>query len=78
LQRGDPSQVAQVRRIQMTPERDLLEAGSHNQFESLTTAEKKTLQQAVAKVVRIAAEKSITIEKMIELLRSDLTVSELL
>ena len=62
----------------MTPEQHLLEAASHNQFESLTAAQKETLRQAVAKVVGIAAEKGITIEKMIELLRSGLTVSELL
>ncbi|MGA3104423.1 MAG: hypothetical protein ABSD53_08085 [Terriglobales bacterium] len=62
----------------MTPEQHLLEAASHNQFESLTAAQKETLQQAVAKVVSIAAGKGITIEAMIELLRSGLTVSELL
>jgi hypothetical protein len=62
----------------MTPEQDLFEAASEYQLESLTAAQKETLRQAVAKVVCIAAEKGISVEKMIELLRSGLTVSELL
>ena len=62
----------------MTPEEQLVEAASSDPFESLTLAQKETLQQAVAKIVIVGAQKGVTIDHMIELLKAGLTVSELL
>jgi hypothetical protein len=62
----------------MTPEDQLIEAARHDQAESLTLEQSQTLYRAVAKVVILGAEKGVTITKMIELLKSGLTVAELL
>jgi hypothetical protein len=62
----------------MTPEQQLVEAASPDPLESLSLVQKETLQQAVAKIVVVGAQKGVTIDQMIELLKAGLTVSELL
>lgn len=49
-----------------------------DQSEPLTSAQKEALQRAVVKVVALAEQVGITADEMIELLKSGLTVRELL
>ena len=62
----------------MTPEQQLVEAASSDCSESLSSAQRETLQQAVAKIVVVGAQRGVTIDQMIDLLKAGLTVSELL
>jgi len=61
----------------VTLEQDLTAAASRD-LEPLTPAQKETLQRAVAKVVALGAQTGVTAEEMIQLLKSGLTVGELL
>jgi hypothetical protein len=62
----------------VTIEQDLTAAVSHDLGEPLTPAQKETLQRAVGKVVALGAQTGVTADEMIYLLKSGLTVSELL
>jgi hypothetical protein len=62
----------------MTTEPHLLAALSHSPAEPLTSEQKETLQRAVAKVVAVGAQVGVSADQMIELLKSGLTVGELL
>jgi hypothetical protein len=62
----------------MTTERDLTAALSHDLTEPLTMAQKKALERAVAKIVALGAKVGVSVDQMIELLKSGLTVGELL
>ncbi|MBZ5663326.1 MAG: hypothetical protein LAO30_01870 [Acidobacteriia bacterium] len=57
---------------------NLLAAASHDPVESLTPEQKEALQRAVAKIVALGAQTGVTPDQMIELLKSGLTVGELL
>jgi hypothetical protein len=50
----------------------------HDPAESLTVAQKEALQSAVAKIVTFGAQVGLSADQMIQLLRSGLTVRELL
>lgn len=56
----------------------LLLAGMQNSDEALTPEQKEALQSAVAKIVVLGAQNGVTPAQMIELLKSGLTVGELL
>ncbi len=62
----------------MTIERDLTAAMSRDLAEPLTLAQKEALQRAVAKVVVLGAQVGVSADQMMELLKSGLTVRELL
>ena len=62
----------------MTIELDLTAAMSGDLAEPLTLAQKEELQRAVAKVVALGAQVRVSADQMIELLKSGLTVGELL
>ncbi|MGB8013810.1 MAG: hypothetical protein WCF68_19515 [Terriglobales bacterium] len=51
---------------------------SHDATESLTPEQKEALQRAVAKIVALGAQAGVSADQMILLLRSGLTVRELL
>jgi len=51
---------------------------SGDESESLTLAQKEALQRAVVKVVALGAQVGVSADQMIELLKSGLTVRELL
>jgi hypothetical protein len=51
---------------------------SGDESESLTLAQKEALQRAVVKVVALGARVGVSADQMIELLKSGLTVRELL
>jgi hypothetical protein len=57
---------------------NLLAAASHDSVESLTLEQKEALQRAVAKIVALGAQTGVSPDQMIELLKSGLTVGELL
>ena len=57
---------------------NLLAAASQDSVESLTPEQKEALQRAVAKIVALGAQTGVTPDHMIELLKSGLTVGELL
>jgi hypothetical protein len=57
---------------------NLLAAASHDSVKSLTLEQRDALQRAVAKIVALGAQTGVTPEQMIELLKSGLTVGELL
>lgn len=61
----------------MTVNHHLL-AASQDSVEALSPAQKEALQCAVAKIVALGAQTGVSPEQMIELLRSGLTVGELL
>ena len=62
----------------MTIEQDLTAVVSRNLTEPLTPAQKETLLRAVGKVVALGAQTGVTADEMIHLLKSGLTVGELL
>ena len=64
--------------VRVTTERDLTAAMSRDLVEPLTAAQKEMLQRAVAKVVALGAQTGVTAGEMIHLLKSGLTVGELL
>jgi hypothetical protein len=51
---------------------------SRGESEPLTSAQKEALQRAVVKVVALGAQVGVSADQMIELLKSGLTVRELL
>ena len=53
-------------------------ADLQDSVDSLTPAQKEALQCAVAKIVALGAENGVSPEQMIELLKSGLSVGELL
>jgi len=59
-------------------EPDLRAASSRDEAEPLTAAQKEALQRAVVKVVALGAQVGVSAEQMIDLLKSGLTVRELL
>ena len=62
----------------MTTELRLSEALALDPAEPLTPEQKEALQRAVAKIVALGAQIGVSADQMIELLRSGLTVRELL
>ncbi|MGA2236094.1 MAG: hypothetical protein ABSG23_11520 [Terriglobales bacterium] len=62
----------------MTTERDLTAALSHDLTEPLTLAQREALERAVVKIVALGANVGVSVDQMIELLKSGLTVGELL
>ncbi len=62
----------------MITESDLTAALSRDLTEPLTVAQKKALQRAVAKIIVLGDQVGVGTDQMIELLKSGLTVSELL
>ncbi|HKM48034.1 MAG TPA: hypothetical protein VJX69_10620 [Terriglobales bacterium] len=62
----------------MTIEQDLTAAATHDLVESLTPAQKETLQRAVGKVIALGAQKGVSADQMVEMLKAGLTVGELL
>ncbi len=62
----------------MATELRLSSAPSDDPPESLTRAQKEALQRAVAKVVALGAQVGLSVEQMILLLQSGMTVRELL
>jgi hypothetical protein len=62
----------------MTIERDLGAAMSRDLADPLSLAQKEALQRAVAKVVALGAQVGVSADQMIDLLKSGLTVGELL
>jgi hypothetical protein len=59
-------------------ETPLTPAPSGDESEPLTLAQKEALQRAVVKVVALGAQVGVSADQMIELLKSGLTVRELL
>ena len=59
-------------------ETPLTPAPNRDESESLTLAQKEALQRAVVKVVALGVEVGASADEMIELLKSGLTVRELL
>jgi hypothetical protein len=59
-------------------ETPLAPAPSRGESEPLTSAQKEALQRAVVKVVALGAQVGVSADQMIELLKSGLTVRELL
>jgi hypothetical protein len=59
-------------------EPDLRAAPSRDEAEPLTVAQKEVLQRAVVKVIALGAQVGVSAEQMIDLLKSGLTVRELL
>jgi hypothetical protein len=62
----------------MSIDPNLLAAASHDPVESLTPQQMEALQRAVAKIVALGAETGVSPDQMIQLLKSGLTVGELL
>ncbi|MGD0468533.1 MAG: hypothetical protein ABSA54_09180 [Terriglobales bacterium] len=62
----------------MITERDLTAALSHDVTEPLTLAQREALERAVVKIVALGANVGVSVDQMIELLKSGLTVGELL
>ena len=62
----------------MSIDLNLLAAVSHDSVESLTAAQKEALHSAVAKIVALGAQTGVSPDQMIQLLKSGLTVGELL
>jgi hypothetical protein len=63
----------------MMTEPDLRTAApSRDEAEPLTMAQKEVLQRAVVKVIALGAQVGVSAEQMIDLLKSGLTVRELL
>lgn len=62
----------------MSIDLNLLAAASHDAVELLTLEQKEALQRAVAKIVALGAQAGVTPDEMIQLLKSGLTVGELL
>jgi hypothetical protein len=62
----------------MSIDLNLLAAASPDPVESLTPAQKEALQRAVAKIVALGAQTGVSPDQMIQLLKSGLTVGELL
>ena len=62
----------------MRRERQFAAGASSDRSEPLTLAQKETLQRAVTKIVALAGQVGVSADQMIELLRSGLTVRELL
>jgi hypothetical protein len=56
----------------------LPEAVHHDSAESLSPLQKQTLEGAVAKIVALGAQVGVSVDQMIQLLQSGLTVGELL
>ncbi len=70
--------AALTRSIYMTSDPNLFTAGILDSVDSLTPAQKEALQCAVAKIVALGEQSGVGPEQMIELLKSGLTVGELL
>jgi len=64
--------------VPVTLEQDLTAAASHDPAESLTPAQKETLQRAVGKVIALGAQVGVSADQMIEMLKAGLTVGELI
>jgi len=62
----------------MTIELHTLSAVHHDPAESLTVAQKEALQRTVAKVVALGEQVGVSVDQMVLLLQSGLTVGELL
>ena len=62
----------------MATELDLTAALSQDFTEPLTPAQKRALERAVAKIVALGEQVGVDADQMIELLKSGLTVGELL
>jgi hypothetical protein len=62
----------------MIRERYLRAESGGDRTESLAPSEKQGLQRAMGKIVAFGAESGVTPDQMIELLKSGLTVAELL
>jgi len=62
----------------MITERDLTAALSHDVTEPRTLAQREALERAVVKIVALGANVGVSVDQMIELLKSGLTVGELL
>ena len=62
----------------MLTDLNLLAAVSHDSGASLTPAQQQALHRAVAKIVALGAQTGVSPDQMIHLLKSGLTVGELL
>jgi hypothetical protein len=62
----------------MLTDLNLLAAASPDPGASLTPAQQEALQRAVAKIVALGAQTGVSPDQMIQLLKSGLTVGELL
>ena len=62
----------------MRRERQFAAGASSDRSEPLTLAQKETLQRAVTKIVVLAGQVGVSADQMIELLKSGMTVRELL
>jgi hypothetical protein len=62
----------------MTTELHQLASVSHDRAEALTLEQKESLVCGVAKIVALGAQTGVSTDQMIALLKSGLTVSELL
>ena len=62
----------------MSIDLDLLSAAGHDPGASLTPAQQEALHSAVAKIVALGAQTGVSPDQMIDLLKSGLTVGELL
>lgn len=62
----------------MITDPNLVAVGIQDSVDSLTPAQKEALQCAVAKIVALGEQSGVGPEQMIELLKSGLTVGELL
>ena len=62
----------------MSTDLNLLAATSPDPGASLTPAQQEALQRAVAKIVALGAQTGVSPDQMIQLLKSGLTVGELL
>jgi hypothetical protein len=75
---GTQTITAKTWSFRMTTELHLIAALSHNLTEPLTVAQKEALQRAVTKIVALGAQVGVSVDQMILLLESGLTVGELL
>jgi hypothetical protein len=74
----NPNKSCEAWSLQMTIEVDLTAVLSRDLSEPLSLAQKRALQRAVAKIVALGAQVGVSTDQMIELLKSGLTVGELL
>lgn len=57
---------------------EFLPAVHHDSAECLSPVQKQALQRAVAKIVTLGAQAGVSVDQMIQLLQSGLTIGELL